>query len=126
MLSAMSSTKITTENKHLDIDIEVTVEYTVAADLAEAIEWAGSEEKLVKTFNTDSIRRPKMNAARNELRDATVSQDWDALALRIGEAYAPGRKGGNKKVEVSESAMEDMTPDELKAYLLSKGVVFGS
>ena len=118
--------KVSTMNKILGLFIEVEVEYTVAADLDEAIDWAGSEEKLVEIFNVDTIKRRKANAARTELRDATVVQDWDALALRIGEEYAPGRKGGSKKVEVSESAMEDMTPDELKAYLQSKGVVFGS
>lgn len=110
-----------TTNKTLDLEIEANFEITVPESLEEAIDFFGGEEKLLDAIQSD-VQTRKINAARPALRDAEQEQDWDQLAFQVAEQYQPGRRGGFKAVEVSGEDLESMTPAEIQAMLVAKGV----
>ena len=112
---------ISTNNKNLGRDIEVTIEVEVPESWEEAVAFYGDEEKAIKAVQTDVARR-RANAARPALRDATTEADFTALATKIAAEYQPGRRSGFGAVELSEDELNVDSLEALKAVLIAKGV----
>ena len=115
---------ISTDNKNLGETIEVDIEVSVPENVSEAVEFYGSEEKLLDAITADVARR-KANAARPLLRDAEEALDWVTVAQSAAEDYKPGRRGGFGAVTVSKeevfAAAAEGNMDDLLAMLASRG-----
>lgn len=126
-MSITREVSLSTTNKHGftntdDGKLEVNLQIEVSDSIDEAVEFYGSEEKLLDAIQADQQQR-RCNAARPVLRDAETELDWQAVAQRVADDYAPGRKGGFGSVEVSSDAIDSAeSMEDVKAILAAAGV----
>jgi len=121
-MSVTRPVKLSTMNENLGMKVEAEFDLTVPESIEEALEFFGSEEKLLDSIQSD-IQQRKLNAARPVLRDAETEMDWAAVATQVAEGYTPGRRGGFGAVEVSEDELSNVdSADALRALLAAKGI----
>lgn len=123
-MSEQITSTVSTTNKALAEEIEVSVEVTVPSTLEEAAgdEFYGGEDKVLDTIQKEWNRRC-VNAARPILRDAEQELDWQSVAQQAVDSYSPGRKGGFAP-KISEQDVEQFDDvEELKAFLRGQGAL---
>lgn len=119
-METIEGVKVTTQNDNLDQKIEAVFDIEVPGDYAEAEEFYGSVEGVVKAIQGD-VKTRKMNAVRPVLNEAESEADWNGLATQIAGDYKPGRRSGPKVSEDEVADIEDV--DALKTLLRARGVL---